>query len=274
LTHLPPEIGQLQNLQELNLQANQLTHLPPQIGQLRNLQTLWLNSNRLTHLPPEIGQLKNLQYLVLSHNQLTHLLPEIGQLQNLRTLDLSRTSLMHLPSEIGQLQNLQWLTLHDTPLTHLPLEVEQLQNLQTLRLSSHTPMLDLLPLTDHPNVNLSVSCWGVELKRRYWTHPDQWKAEWLLTETNAEVRKVLIEKIGYDRICQELQATERDAWREYTLLKIDREVDVEPIYVLKMTCPSTAHIHTLRVPPYLTSAREAIKWTNWGIDPEAFAAET
>ncbi len=41
-----------------------------------------------------------------------------------------------------------------------------------------------------------------------------------------------------------------------------------------MTCPSTDYIHILRVPPGITSAREAIKWVNWGIDPEQFDIET
>jgi len=57
-------------------------------------------------------------------------------------------------------------------------------------------------------------------------------------------------------------------------LKIDATVDVQPIHLLKMTCPSTAHIHALRVPPTLTSARAAIRWVNWDIDSEAFALET
>lgn len=96
----------------------------------------------------------------------------------------------------------------------------------------------------------------------------------MLTESNAEIRRVLIEQIGYDRICQELAAQVLDNWREYTLLKIDADIDVEPIHLLKMTCPSTNHIHALRVPPTLNSAREAISWVNWDIDPEAFAVET
>ena len=30
-----------------------------------------------------------------------------------------------------------------------------------------------------------------------------------------------------------------------------------------MTCPSTGHIHALRVPPDVESAKEAIRWINW-----------
>jgi internalin A len=122
---------------------------------------------------------------------------------------------------------------------------------------------------------------GVKLPEKYGkVHPDLWQAQWLLSESNAELRRVLIERIGYDRICQQLQAVELDGWQEYTLLKIDN-ADVEPIYLLKMTCPSTGFIHALRVPPDVRSssrasltAQEAIRWVNWDIDPEEFSVQT
>jgi hypothetical protein len=116
---------------------------------------------------------------------------------------------------------------------------------------------------------------GTSLPEKYGkVHPNLWKAKWLLEEDNAELRRVLIQGIGYARIIQELGANELDSYQEYTLLKIDNEVDIEPIYLLKMTCPSTKYIHALRVPPDVVSAREAIAWVNWGIDPEDFAVQT
>ena len=116
---------------------------------------------------------------------------------------------------------------------------------------------------------------GVTLPEKYGKlHPREWQAQWLLEENNAERRRVLIQGIGYARICQELNATELDYWQEYTLLEIDEGVDVEPIYLLKMTCPSTGFIHALRVPPNIQSAREAIRWVNWGTDPDEFAIQT
>jgi hypothetical protein len=116
---------------------------------------------------------------------------------------------------------------------------------------------------------------GVELPEEYGQlHPHQWQAKWLLKEKNAEIKRLLIQEIGYARICQELEATELDSWHEYTLLQIADNVDVEPIYLLKMTCPSTNFIHALRVPPDVKSARGAIRWVNWGIDPEKFVIET
>ena len=45
---------------------------------------------------------------------------------------------------------------------------------------------------------------GVRLPEEYGKfHPNQWQSQWLLTEENAELRLVLFEGIGYDRICQE-----------------------------------------------------------------------
>jgi hypothetical protein len=145
--------------------------------------------------------------------------------------------------------------------------------LASLKLNGNS-IQDLSVLANHLNPNLKVHCFGVELPRHYWTHLSQWQAKWLLTEPNAEVRQMLIQQIGYERICQELAAQALDTWREYTLLKIDADVDVEPIHLLKMTCPSTGYLHILRVPPTTTSAREAIRWVNWDVDPEAFAVET
>jgi hypothetical protein len=125
---------------------------------------------------------------------------------------------------------------------------------------------------------------GVHLPSDYGKlHPHQWHSEWVLTETNAEIRRILIEGIGYGRVCQELNARTIDTWREYTLLWIElptlihannRQVTEEPIFLLKMTCPSTKHIHALRVPPNIGSARTAAKWVNWDIDPEGFIIET
>ncbi|UKO97556.1 COR domain-containing protein [Nostoc sp. UHCC 0870] len=134
LSSLPPEFGQLTNLQSLHLGGNQLSSLPPEIGQLTNLQSLHLGGNQLSSLPPEIGQLTNLQSLHLGGNQLSSLPPEIGQLTNLQTLNLGNNQLSSLPPEIGQLTNLESLDLDDNELSSLPPEIGQLTNLQSLDL--------------------------------------------------------------------------------------------------------------------------------------------
>jgi hypothetical protein len=105
-----------------------------------------------------------------------------------------------------------------------------------------------------------------------------WQPQWLLKERNSEVRRILIQSIGYERVCQELEAETIDTWREYQLLRLKGLTDgvwiPEPIHLLKMVCPSTHFIHILRTPPDITEARAAIRWVNHGIDPENFVVET
>ena len=88
--------------------------------------------------------------------------------------------------------------------------------------------------------------------------------------------------MGYDKICQELNAIELDRSRDYTLLKIDglerftrSERDEEggsnmyftvkePVVLLKTNLPSQKHIYN-RVPPEMTSVEAAMNWVNLGI---------
>ncbi|WP_205371041.1 DUF6745 domain-containing protein [Thermoleptolyngbya sp. PKUAC-SCTB121] len=116
---------------------------------------------------------------------------------------------------------------------------------------------------------------GVFLPPKYGQTPiAHWQPRWLLQETNATLRQILIQGIGYERIARTLQSRSVDCWREYVLCRIPTHPDVEPFLLLQMTCPSTRQIHVLRVPPTLRTAREAARWVNWDIDPTDFAIET
>ncbi|WP_162180739.1 leucine-rich repeat domain-containing protein, partial [Neochlamydia sp. EPS4] len=137
LTYLPSEIGQLSQLQRLDLNQNQLTTLPAEIGQLSQLRGLYLKQNQLTALPAEIGQLSQLRRLHLNQNQLTSLPAEIGRLSWLQELDLSQNQLTSLPTEIEQLSKLQTLKLNQNQLTCLPAEIGQMSQLQRLDLSQN-----------------------------------------------------------------------------------------------------------------------------------------
>ena len=120
LSSLPSQIGDLVNLQTLDLANNQLNTLPPEIGNLTALTFLNLDYNQLTTLPPEIGNLTALTQLDLGNNQLTTLPPEIGNLTALPQLDLSDNQLTTLPPEIGNLTALKRLNLYNNRLTTLP----------------------------------------------------------------------------------------------------------------------------------------------------------
>ena len=139
---IPPELGQLSQLQDLTLSFNDLTGaIPPELGQLSNLQYLWLPYNQLTgSIPPKLGQLSQLQDLNLSSNDLTGPIPpEVGQLSQLLNLYLQYNQLTGaIPPELGQLSYLQELWLQNNLLTgSIPPALGQLSQLQTLLLDDN-----------------------------------------------------------------------------------------------------------------------------------------
>jgi leucine-rich repeat protein SHOC2 len=289
LTALPESIGTISTLTELNLTNNRLNNLPRSIVNLSKLTKITLTDNCLNKLPDEIGKLHNLVELHLYGNQLTSLPDCIGNLSKLTRLSLCSNRLTDLTSAIGSLVNLSWLNLYDNRLTSLPKSIKNLSALTALHLSRN-PLTDLSSINALPNLK-TVSFFGVELSPRYWTRFSDWQPEWLLDEDNAEIRRVLIDRVGYEKICEELKTVTIDTWREFTLLKIDGAkkfydpdgepifserytIDSESIVLLKMICPSTAHIHILRVPPKIVSAEAAITWVHHGIHPDEFTVQT
>lgn len=139
---IPPEIGNLSNLEWLSLANLQLSgEIPPEIGNLSNLTHLYLYSNQLNgEIPPEIGNLSNLEYLDLSWNQLTGVIPpEIGNLSNLISLKLNQNQLNgRIPPEIGNLSNLYNLNLGGNQLSgEIPPGIWNLSNLTSLYFNSN-----------------------------------------------------------------------------------------------------------------------------------------
>lgn len=304
LVSLPNSISNLSNLICLNLSNNQITSLPDNIANLPKLQTLNLSFNELTYLPASIGNFRELLDLNLDNNNLVDLPGSIGSFPKLTSLNLCHNNLDGLPNEIGNLSSLTHLYLDANGLTSLPEEMKNLCSLTYLDLGNqliisvedienssdfnyfeeyNNPPIDLSILQNLPSLE-TVRFMKIDLPRRYWTKLSEWKAEWLIDENNTELRQKLIERLGYDRICKGLNAVTVDTWQEYTLLKIEgvekiydfdeQVIGVEPMMLLKMTCPSTAHIHILRVPPKMVSAEEAITWVNHGIHPDRFSVQT
>ena len=163
---LPPELGNLANLQVLALGGNQLTgKIPAWLGSLANLQELYLWGNQLTgEIPAELGSLPSLTILSLSDNQLTGQIPtELGSLSSLHELNLTRSQLTGpIPTELANLTNLQVLALGGNQLTgKIPAWLGSLANLQELYLwenqltgeipaeLGNLPSLTILSLSDN-----------------------------------------------------------------------------------------------------------------------------
>ncbi len=136
---VPPELGDLANLEVLRLSYNQLSgEIPPQLGNLPNLRWLGLVGNRLSgEIPPELGNLTNLDVLELYDNQLSgEIPPELGNLSNLQWLELDNNQLSgEIPPELGNLTKLEWLELDNNQLSGgIPPEFGNLTKLDTLLL--------------------------------------------------------------------------------------------------------------------------------------------
>jgi len=112
-------LGDLAELQVLDLHKNCLDKLPEDIGRLTNLKVLYLQQNKLKGLPTTIGNLTNLATLNLSENNLKEIPVSISSLRSLKTLDLrSNPKLKKIPKELAALQCLETVLLDESAIIY------------------------------------------------------------------------------------------------------------------------------------------------------------
>jgi hypothetical protein len=150
---IPPELGELSNLELLSLEHNQLTGpIPPELGSASKLIELDLGSNKLEgEIPKELGKLHSLEILYLNKNNLTLTIANknLENLLNLEVLDLSWNAIEgEIPSFITKLTKLKFLNLSNNILEGtIPDDMNKLTLLQTLDLSYNTELSGDIPKT-------------------------------------------------------------------------------------------------------------------------------
>ncbi|KAL3314790.1 soc-2 suppressor of clear [Cichlidogyrus casuarinus] len=134
ITQLPDSLANCAKIRSIDLRHNKLSAIPPVVYSLRNLTHLLLTFNRIRMVEEQIAQLQALQTLTLRENKVKQLpkSPGLGALTSLRSLDLSHNSLDELPEEIGQCQNLTSLYLQHNQLNQLPERIGELTQLEHL----------------------------------------------------------------------------------------------------------------------------------------------
>jgi surface protein len=114
---IPSEIGNLVQMGDLILGGNNFEgEIPGAIYDLTNLAVLNLGDNNFSgEISSEIGNLTNLAYFILAGNQLTGTIPsEIGSLSELRHVILGNNDFSGvLPSTLGDLHNLEILFIEN-----------------------------------------------------------------------------------------------------------------------------------------------------------------
>ena len=114
---------------------------------------------------------------------------------------------------------------------------------------------------------------SVPVDERIAFDPDSLSAKEALNESNAEIRRVMIERMGYLRFANEAGAKaldeDTDPGGTRQLLTIDLQED-EPLVGLMCFCPSTQRQYLLRVPPATKSCHEAAAWLAGYDDPSLY----
>ena len=105
---------------------------------------------------------------------------------------------------------------------------------------------------------------GVAIDDRIAFRPDEIGVEEVLSEPNAELRRVKMERIGAERFLAEANPkvldTDTAPGGERQLLKVDLGDD-EPLVCVSVGCPSTGRRYMLRVPPTIETCHAAVAWT-------------
>lgn len=135
---LGKSISALGALRTLNLQSNRLSCVPPVLGELASLRDLDLSHNMVQNLPDALSAL-SLRRLELGHNPLNHI-PRIllsGPFSpDLERLGLARTGLSEIPAELANHRSLERLDLSgNRSLSTLPAAITKLERLTELNLN-------------------------------------------------------------------------------------------------------------------------------------------
>ncbi|RHY30568.1 hypothetical protein DYB32_005666 [Aphanomyces invadans] len=132
---IPNQVYKLWHLIEVNFSHNQLACLDDAIGDLTQLEVLDIASNRLTLLPDSLCKLTRLSTLIVSENQLTSLPCDLGHCASLKKLICFKNQLTTLPDSIGGCQPLEEVNFFNNKLTSLSPGFYDLVNLTELNIA-------------------------------------------------------------------------------------------------------------------------------------------
>ncbi len=254
LTSLPDDIEVSYRIDLSNCQR--LERLP---DGLKVSSLILHNCNALRQLPEDLDVfLLDISDCHTLENWPTHGPATLGRLnmrgcQRLRTLPpwLTTVAQLDISECVGlealpeDLQVRSWIDLEETPLRALPPALQQVQ------------------LRWH----------NVRITQRIAFAPETITTDEILAEENAELRRVLTERMGHETFMSRVGATvldeDQDAGGIRQLLHVEMKKD-EPLVCLSVRCPSTGRGYMLRVPPTMQSCHQAAAWTAGFDNPDDY----
>jgi hypothetical protein len=139
-----------------------------------------------------------------------------------------------------------WVDLADTAITSLPL------SMQGVQLRWH----------------------DVRINEQIAFYPETITAQAVLDESNIELRRVMLERMGYEHFFDRAHAVvldqDVDAGGDRWLMRVPFEDD-EDLVCVSVACPSTSRRYVVRVPPTMTTCQQAVAWVAGFDDPDLYA---
>ncbi|PON56487.1 Serine/threonine protein kinase, partial [Parasponia andersonii] len=166
--NIPKEIGNLQNLEVLQLHLNSMGGVvPPTIFNISAIREILLLDNQLSGgVPLTLGlSIPNLKFLMLAKNFFSGPIPKsISNASELTKLDLGGNHFSgFIPNTISTLKNLQWLNLRRNNLT-----IESTTSKASILSTATSKDLRFLSLHDNPlNVTLPTSIGNLSASLEY-----------------------------------------------------------------------------------------------------------
>lgn len=114
---------------------------------------------------------------------------------------------------------------------------------------------------------------GVAVEQRVALDPASITAAEILAQTNAERRRVLLERMGYEAFLAAAEAKVIDEDRDFggprRLLEVPMKDD-ENLVCVTVVCPSTSRQYVVRVPPTTKTCHQAVAWICGFDDPSQY----
>ncbi len=195
------------------------------------------------------------------------------------------TGITHIPGDlrlrVGRLSARDCLRLRSVPASLGPLAQLDLAGCGSLQaLPEGLVVSSWVDIAGTEITELPDSMKGIQLRwrsviidERIAFHPEQITTSEVLNERNAERRRVLLDRVGFERFLNEADAVEldrdTDPGGERRLLRVDLNDD-EPLVCVSVFCPSTGRQYLIRVPPTMQTCHQAVAWTAGFDDPDLY----
>lgn len=140
----------------------------------------------------------------------------------------------------------------------------------------------LYPTSARPSrLNFRHIYWhGVRINEVIAWKPEKLTIKDVWDQQNLEVRRVMIDRMGYNRFFEEAGAEQLDIDEDaggvrrlmrVKMPRLNRWERDEPVVCLAVTCPSTGRKYALRVPPNITSCHAGAAWLAGFDNPNDYA---